>query len=125
MTKHINLQKNYTSIGGHYQLKLPINIDCMIPVDDSVHLLSQFVEGMDLEDLYLAYSRLRENQAPPRQMLKIVLYFYMNHRYSSRAMETSCRRDIYLRIHPNRTIQPLQDLEACILLRVRKGLWLK
>ena len=94
MIKNINLHKNYTSIGGYYQLKLPINIDCMIPVDDSVRLLSQFVEGMDLEDLYLTYSRIRENQATPRQMLKIVLYSYMNHRYSSRAMETACRRDI-------------------------------
>lgn len=94
MTKYINLHKDYTSIGGHYQLKLPINIDCIIPVDDSVRLLSQFVEGMDLEDLYLTYSRIRENQATPRQMLKIVLYSYMNRRYSSRDMETACRRDI-------------------------------
>jgi len=94
MRKYINLHKNYTSIGGYYQLKLPINIDCMIPEDDSVRLLSQFVEEMDLEDLYSTYSRLRENQATPRQMLKIMLYSYMNHSYSSRAMETSCRRDI-------------------------------
>ena len=66
----------------------------MIPENDSVRLLSQFVEEMDLEDLYATYSRIRENQATPRQMLKIVLYSYMNHNYSSRAMETSCHRDI-------------------------------
>jgi transposase len=79
MTKHINLHKNYTLNGGYYQLKLPLNIDCMIPDNDSVRLLSQFVEEMDLEDLYMTYSRVRENQATPRQMLKIVLYSYMNH----------------------------------------------
>lgn len=94
MTKHINLHKNYTNLGGFYQLKLPLNIDCMIPDNDSVRLLSQFVEEMDLTDLYSTYSRLRENQATPRQMLKIVLYSYMNHRYSSRLMELSCQRDI-------------------------------
>lgn len=66
----------------------------MIPDNDSVRLLSQFVEEMDLEDLYATYSRFRENQATPRQMLKIVLYSYMNHNYASRAMELSCRRDI-------------------------------
>ncbi len=59
-----------------------------------MRLLSQFVEEMDLEDLYTTYSRIRENQATPRQMLKIILYSYMNHNYSSRAMETSCHRDI-------------------------------
>lgn len=94
MTKHINLQKDYTTNQGVFQLKLPINIECIIPVNDSVRLLSQFVEEMDLVDLYATYSRIRENQATPRQMLKIVLYSYMNHRYSSRAMETACRRDI-------------------------------
>ena len=94
MIKHINLQKNYTSNRGSYQLKLPLNIEYMIPDNDSVHLLSQFIEEMDLTDLYSTYSRLRENQATPRQMLKIVLYSYMNHSYSSRAMETSCKRDV-------------------------------
>jgi transposase len=94
MTKHINLHKNYTVNQRFYQLKLPLEIDCIIPDNDSVRLLSQFVEEMDLGDLYSTYSRIREKQATPRQMLKIVLYSYMNHSYSSRAMQTSCRRDI-------------------------------
>lgn len=94
MTKHINLQKNYTINQRFYQLKLPLEIDYMIPENDSVRLLSQFVEEMDLGDLYATYSRIREKQATPRQMLKIVLYSYMNHSYSSRDMETACRRDI-------------------------------
>ncbi len=94
MTKYINLHKNYTLNRGNYQLKLPLNIEYMIPINDSVHLLSQFVEEMDLEDLYSTYSRIRENQATLRQMLKIILYSYMNHSYSSRAMETACHRDI-------------------------------
>lgn len=88
------LQKNYTFNEKVYQLKLPLNIDCIIPENDSVRLLSQFVEEMDLEDLYATYSRFRENQATPRQMLKIVLYSYMNRNFSSRSMELSCRRDI-------------------------------
>ena len=49
MSKHINLQKNYSLNQGGYQLKLPINIETIIPEDDSVRLLSQFVEAMDLE----------------------------------------------------------------------------
>ncbi|WP_347562530.1 hypothetical protein [Clostridium sp. AWRP] len=72
MPKYINLHKNYTSNRGNYQLKLPLNIEYIIPDDDSVRLLSQFIEEMDLTDVYSTYSRIRENQAAPRQMLKIL-----------------------------------------------------
>lgn len=92
MTKHINLQKNYTEFSGGYQLKLPLNIDTIIPENDSVRLLSQFVEEMDLTDLYSTYERI--NSLSPRTLLKIVLYSYMNGDYSSRSMELNCKRDI-------------------------------
>ena len=92
MLKPINLQKDYTQNSGGYQLKLPLNIETIIPEDDSVRLLSQFVEAMDLTDLYSTYERI--NSVSPRTLLKIVLYSYMNGDYSSRAMELNCKRDI-------------------------------
>ena len=88
------LQKDYTINQKFYQLKLPINFDFMIPVNDSVRLLSQFVEEMDLKDLYSTYSKIKENQVSPRKMLKIMIYGYMNKIYSSRDIEKACRRDI-------------------------------
>lgn len=66
----------------------------MIPADDPVRLLSAFVEGMDLSELYDTYDRVRKNQATPRQMLKIMIYASMNRRFSSRDIETACKRDI-------------------------------
>lgn len=63
-------------------------------MDDSVRLLSQFVEAMDLTDLYSTYERVRKNTVSPRTLLKIVLYSYMNGDYSSRSMELNCKRDI-------------------------------
>ena len=92
MTKHIKLQKDYTQNTSGYQLKLPLNIETIIPEDDSVRLLSQFVEAMDLSDLYSTYERI--NSVSPRTLLKIVLYSYMNGDYSSRSMELNCKRDI-------------------------------
>ena len=92
MAKHINLQKNYSLNQSGYQLKLPLNIETIIPEDDSVRLLSQFVEAMDLTDLYSTYERI--NSVSPRTLLKIVLYSYMNGDYSSRSMELNCKRDI-------------------------------
>lgn len=87
-------RKNYTAFGNVYQLKLPLNIEYIIPDNDSVRLLGQIVEEMNLGEIYQSYSRCRNNQASPKQMLKILLYGYMNHLYSSRAIETACRRDI-------------------------------
>lgn len=88
------LQADYSIFSSCYQLKLPLELEIMIPSDDKVRLLSTFVEEMELSDLYRTYSRLRKNQASPRQLLKIVVYASMNHIYSSRAIETACRRDI-------------------------------
>lgn len=88
------LRKNYTLNQKVYQLKLPFDIDCIIPSNDSVRLLSQFVEEMDLTELYSTYFRIRENQVSPMKMLKIMLYAYMNGIYSSRDIELACRRDI-------------------------------
>ena len=45
------LHKDYTLTQAFYQLKLPLNIDCIIPHDDPVRLLSQFVEEMDISKL--------------------------------------------------------------------------
>ena len=94
MTKQNIIQIDYTNYGDNYQLKLPLEIDYLIPKDDSVRLLSQIIEEMNLERLYQTYSRIRENIITPRQMLKIVIYGYMDGLYSSRKIENACRRDI-------------------------------
>ena len=86
-------QKNYSLNQSGYQLKLPLNFEIMIPENDSVRLLSQFVETMDLTDLYSTYKQI--NSVSPRILLKIVLYAFMNGIYSSRLMELSCKRDIH------------------------------
>ena len=94
MLKTNILQPDYTAFRSYYQIKLPLETESMIPSDDPVRLLSAFVEGMDLSELYRTYDRIRKNQASPRQMLKIMVYAAMNGIYSSRDIETACRRDI-------------------------------
>ena len=66
----------------------------MISADDPVRLLSAFVEGMELSDLYQTYGKIKKNQVTPRQLFKIIVYASMNRIYSSRDIETACRRDI-------------------------------
>ena len=92
MLLHNKLQKDYTLNQSGYQLKLPLELETIIPKNDSVRLISQFAEKMDLTDLYSTYDRI--NSLSPRMLLKIVLYSYMNGDYSSRSMELNCKRDI-------------------------------
>ena len=94
MRTPLSLQPDYTAYRSYYQIKLPLSTEIMIPADDPVRLLSAFVEGMDLSELYATYDRVRKNQASPRQMLKIMIYAAMNRLFSSREIETACRRDI-------------------------------
>ena len=127
MQTPILLHKNYTLNEEGYQLKLPLNLETIIPVDDSVRLLSQFVEAMDLTDLYSTYERI--NTVSPRTLLKIVLYSYMNGDYSSRSMELNCKRDInfmYL-LEGNQYLimLPLPDSAVSISLRVPNEFLLK
>lgn len=98
MRNSFTLHKDYTLYNGNYQLVLPLDLGYIIPADDSVRLLSQFIERMFLGKLYRTYRREgRENQATPRQLLKIMVYAHMNCIYSSRAIEEACRRDINFR----------------------------
>lgn len=44
------LQEDYTAFSSCYQIKLPLDVEIMIPSDDPVRLLSAFVEGMPAPD---------------------------------------------------------------------------
>ena len=87
--------KNYTEFGEPYQLVLPLNFEGLVPDDDSVRLLSHELEGLDYSLLYQAYSAKGRNPAvDPKTMFKILTYAYSQNIYSSRKIETACRRDI-------------------------------
>ncbi|WP_291300835.1 transposase [Desulfosporosinus sp. BICA1-9] len=80
--------KNYTELGGSYQLVLPFNFEVLIPKDDSVRLLSHILEGLNYTKLYQAYSSTgRKPAVEPRILFKVLTYAYMNNIYSSRDIE--------------------------------------
>ncbi len=77
------LQGDYTSLGGSFQLCLPLNFEFQIPKDDPVRLLRHFVDEMDLSALYQTFSQINKNRVQPRQMFAILIYAYLNGIYSS------------------------------------------
>ena len=95
MTSNLIHHKNYTELGETYQLVLPLCLEGLIPDDDSVRLLSHELEDLDYTLLYQAYSAKGRNPAvDPKTMFKILTYAYSQNIYSSREIETACRRDI-------------------------------
>ena len=63
MTKYIKYYKNYTEFGEPYQLVFPLNLEGLVPDDDSVRLLSHELEDLDYSLLYQAYSAKGRNPA--------------------------------------------------------------
>ena len=95
MSSNLKYHKNYTEFGDPYQLVLPLNLEGLVPDDDSVRLLSHELEGLDYSLLYQAYSAKGRNPAvDPKTMFKILTYAYSQNIYSSRKIETACKRDI-------------------------------
>ena len=67
----------------------------VIPAEDSVRLLDQIIEEMELGCLMRAYSDTgRKPATTPRTMLKILVYAAMEHIHSSRRIHTMCLRDL-------------------------------
>jgi len=98
MLKTKSYNKNYNQFNDNYQLVLPLNLENLIPEDDSVCLLSHVLEGLDYRKLYKAYSSVRRKPAvEPKIMFKIISYAYSQNIYSSRKIEKACKRDINFR----------------------------
>ncbi|MBO6158112.1 MAG: transposase [Firmicutes bacterium] len=67
----------------------------VIPADDSVRLLDQIVEEINISSLERAYEvRGRKPATDPSTMLKIMIYANMENIYSSRDIARACSRDI-------------------------------
>ncbi len=74
---------------------MPLEVGIGIGAEDSVRLLLEITEGMDLEVLYAAYDReTRADEATPKQMFQTVMLGYMNGIHPTRKLEAACRNDI-------------------------------
>jgi transposase len=94
MQKQNIIHKEYTIHNDSYQLVLPLDTEILVPVDDSVRLLSKILEGLDYSKLRQAYSHIGRPPVSLRILFKIIVYAYMNNIYSSRKIEKACKRDI-------------------------------
>ena len=91
-----NHQTHYRTNARNVQLKIDEAFaERVIPANDSVRLLDQTVDEMDLQPLWSTYKRLgRKPATDPVTLFKILLYANMEGIYSSRDIESACKRDI-------------------------------
>ncbi|WP_058306120.1 IS1182 family transposase [Gracilibacillus massiliensis] len=96
MTNKLITQTQYTQPSTNYQLYLPMDLEVMIPLDDSVRLHCLLCERMDYRELLQAYSpKGRKPVVDPVILFKIITYAASQKITSSRAIEKACRRDIH------------------------------
>ena len=95
MNKH-NTGSYYRTSSRNVQLLIDESFaEKVIPANDSVRLVDQIVEEMDLTALYRAYPRRgRKPAITPSTMLKVLLYAGMEHLHPGRSIQDACRRDI-------------------------------
>lgn len=75
------------------QVVLPLNIEICIPKDDSVFKLAEICEQLDYTELYRTYLRTWRKIAP-ETLFELLVFGYMNRKYSARQIEEACRTDI-------------------------------
>ena len=88
-------QKNYTTKETAVQVVLPLDVETIIPEDDSVRTLMRIAERLHWEKLSGAYERMESaGEASPKQMFLLLVLGYMNGIYSYRRVQAACRTDI-------------------------------
>ena len=94
MKNNHKTQLDYTAFGAAYQLRLPLDIEILIPKDDRVRLVDAVISSLDLSCLYSTYQRIGRMHYPPSVLLKVIVYAYSKHIFSSRDIEAACRENI-------------------------------
>ncbi len=75
------------------QVVLPLNLGICIPEGDFVFKVAEICENLDYTKLFNTYLR-SWRKVNPITMFELLVFGYMNHKYSSRDIEAACKTDI-------------------------------
>ena len=84
---------NYTPMRDRSQVVLPLNLEICIPEGDFVFKVAEICEKLDYTELFNTYLRAWR-KVNPTTMFEILVFAYMNRRFSSREIESLCKTDI-------------------------------
>lgn len=77
------------------QLKLPVDVEIMIPENHLVKIVNSAVEKMNIDPLVEKYKGGGTSSYHPKMMLKVLVYAYTQKVYSSRQIAKSLRENIH------------------------------
>ena len=75
------------------QVVLPLNLGICISKGDFVFKVAEICESLDYTELFRTYVRAWR-RVNPITMFEILVFAYMNRKYSSREIESACQTDI-------------------------------
>ena len=74
MTSTNNNPTNHTLLVKNFQLSLPMNVEVLVGMDESVRTLIEITERLDYTKLNSSYKRMPQvEQATPKQMFQLML----------------------------------------------------
>ena len=76
-------------------LLLPPSLDELIPATHSVRVVDTIIDRLDVDDILRTYRGGGNSCFHPRQMLKILVYAYLNNIYSSRRIAQQLEENIH------------------------------
>lgn len=89
---------NYKAKIKKMQLAFSFDLTNNFDMGDKVFPVHNIIEEMNLSFLTGAYSyKGRKPAVEPRTMLKILVFAYLNRKYSARDIEDTCRYDLWFR----------------------------
>lgn len=95
MEKNKKQQKDYSTYKKNYQVKIDIELEIMIPSNESVRLLYEVMEELDYTNLYRAYSRFgRKPKTSPKTMYQLLIYGATEGKFECTEVARACKRDI-------------------------------
>lgn len=96
MKKHTKV--NHKAKIKKMQLTFSFDLTNNFDVDEEVFLVHNIIEEMNLKFLDSAYSNKgRKPVVEPKTMLKILVFAYLNRKYSARDIEDACKYDLRFR----------------------------
>ncbi len=75
------------------QVVLPLNLGICIPEGDFVFKVAEICESLDYTELFNTYVR-SWRKVNPITMFELLIFGYMNQKFSSREIESACKTDI-------------------------------
>lgn len=85
----------FKTYAQHQGMLLPPSMDDLIAAGHPVRIVSNIIDGLNIDPLLAAYKGGGTSSYHPRMMLKVVVYSCLSNVYSSRKMEEACRANIH------------------------------